>query len=114
LINTKAALKNFARIAAYDTAVLEYGLKSMGTAILRIGWTMAEIPLSINDRIRSDAFQYSNGRAIDVNIGAKIINLARPEGGSCIGIPRRSITQSKLIILTPILSVGTLFELLSE
>jgi hypothetical protein len=28
--------------------------------------------------------------------------LARPEGGSCIEIPRRPITQSKNIILKPI------------
>jgi hypothetical protein len=35
-------------------------------------------------------------------IGFKIINLARLEGGSCIVIPRRPITQSKLIILKPI------------
>jgi hypothetical protein len=35
-------------------------------------------------------------------IGFKIINLARIEGGSCIVIPRRPITQSKLIILKPI------------
>ncbi len=35
-------------------------------------------------------------------IGFKIINLARLEGGSCIEIPRRPITQSKLIILKPI------------
>ena len=35
-------------------------------------------------------------------IGVKIINLARLEGGSRMLILRRPITQSKLIILTPI------------
>jgi hypothetical protein len=49
-------------------------------------------------KIRDGVFAAYSERSI----GFKIINLARLEGGSCIGIPRRPITQSKLIILTPI------------
>jgi hypothetical protein len=40
-------------------------------------------------------------------LGFQIINLATIEGGSCIGIPRRPITQSKLIILKSILRQKT-------